>query len=268
MGFQAFMNLAGTENYYGMSEYGNDDDFDGLWGIWDQNFFDFYADKLKEFPQPFVSTIFSVSSHHPFKIPAGMETKYPEGTMPIHKCVRYTDDGLRMFFNKIKTMPGYENTLFVITADHTSSNIEFPEHMTAWGFYSIPVIFFKPGDKLIGKKQEIAQQIDIMPSVLGYLHFDRPYLAFGRDIFREVKEPFAFNFKDNTYQLFVKDYLLVFDGQKSIGLYNFKKDKLIEHNLIQTNREVALDMEPMMKAFIQQYNNRLIGDRLTVEKTR
>jgi phosphoglycerol transferase MdoB-like AlkP superfamily enzyme len=266
MGFQAFMNLAGTDEYYGMTEYGNDDDFDGLWGIWDDKFFDFYAEKLKTFKQPFVSTIFSLSSHHPFKIPDGMEGKYPEGTLPIHKCVGYTDDALRNFFNKMKAMPGYENTLFVITADHTSSNIEYAENRTAWGFYSIPIIFFKPGDELVGRKKEIAQQIDIMPSVLGYLHYDKPFVGFGRDIFRERREPFAFNYKDNTYQLFSGDYLLVFDGLKSIGLYNFKTDKMIEHNLIQDRSELILKMEPLMKALIQQYNNRLIEDRLVVGK--
>jgi arylsulfatase A-like enzyme len=195
-----------------------------------------------------------------------MEGKYPEGTLPIHKCVGYTDDALRKFFNKMKTMRGYENTLFVMTADHTSSNIEYAENRTAWGFYSIPIIFFKPGDELVGRKKEIVQQIDIMPSVLGYLHYDKPFVGFGRDIFRENTEPFAFNYKDNTYQLFSGDYLLVFDGLKSIGLYNFKTDKMIEHNLIGGRSELISKMEPLMKALIQQYNNRLVDDRLVAGK--
>jgi phosphoglycerol transferase MdoB-like AlkP superfamily enzyme len=265
MGFQAFMNLAGVDHYYGMTEYGNDEDFDGLWGIWDEKFLQFYAAKLNEFPQPFVSSFFSVSSHHPFKIPEEFEGKFNEGTLPIHKCVGYTDYGLRKFFERVSKMPWYENTLFVITADHTSSNIQFPEHRTAWGFYSIPIIFFKPDHSLVGRHAEIAQQIDIMPSVLGYLNFKKPYVAFGRDIFNETTEPFAFNYKDNVYQLFVGDYLLIFDGTHTIGLYDFKKDKMIEHNLMETHPSVVAGMEPKMKAIIQQYNNRLIEDRLTVQ---
>lgn len=265
MGFQAFMNLAGVDHYYGMTEYGNNDDFDGIWGIWDEKFLGFYADKLSEFPQPFVSSFFSVSSHHPFKIPEEYEGAFEGGPMPIHKCVEYTDYGLRKFFSKVSKMPWYENTLFVITADHTSSNIQYPEHRTAWGFYSIPVIFFKPDNSLASRDATIAQQIDIMPSVLGYLHFDKPYVGYGRDIFRESTEPFAFNYKDNTYQLFIGDYLLVFDGTKTIGLYDFKKDKMVEHNLVNTLSAVVSSMEPKIKAIIQQYNNRLIEDRLTVE---
>jgi phosphoglycerol transferase MdoB-like AlkP superfamily enzyme len=265
MGFHAFMNLAGVEEYYGMSEYGNDDDFDGLWGIWDDKFFEFYNRKLQDFPQPFMSSIFTVTSHHPFAIPKRVENKFKGGPLPIHKCVQYTDYTLKQFFAQASKQDWYNNTIFVITADHTSSNIQFDEHRTAWGFYSVPVIFFTPDGSLRGRRPEIAQQIDIMPTVLGYLNFDKPYVAFGRDILKESAEPFAFNFKDNTYQLFEKDFLLVFDGTKTLGLYNFKTDKMVEQNLMESQAGIVQSMETRLKGIIQQYNNRLIEDRLTVE---
>lgn len=265
MGFKAFMNLAGVEDYYGMSEYNNDDDFDGLWGIWDHKFMQFYADKLNEFHQPFMSSFFSVSSHHPFKIPEEFEGKFTGGPLPIHKCVQYTDYSLKKFFERVRSMPWYKNTLFVITADHTSSNIQFPEHRTAWGFYSIPIIFFKPDNSMKSFQHDIMQQIDIMPSVLGYLNYEKPYVAFGRDVFKEKTKPFAFNYKDNSYQLFENDYVLIFDGNRSIGLYDFKKDKMIEHNLIKEREPVVKEMEIKIKAIIQQYNNRLIDDRMTLK---
>jgi hypothetical protein len=114
-------------------------------------------------------------------------------------------------------------------------------------------------------QHEIMQQIDIMPSVLGYLNYEKPYVAFGRDVFKEKTKPFAFNYKDNTYQLFENDYVLIFDGLRSIGLYDFKKDKMIEHNLIKEREPVVKEMEIKIKAIIQQYNNRLIDDRMTVK---
>jgi phosphoglycerol transferase MdoB-like AlkP superfamily enzyme len=264
MGFQAFVNIAGVQYYYGMSEYGNDDDFDGLWGIWDHKFLDFYATRLNEFPQPFMSSIFTVSSHHPFVIPEELESKFKGGPLPIHKCVQYTDYSLKQFFTKVSTQPWYKNTLFVITADHTSSNIQFDETRTAWGYYSVPIIFFKPDHSLAGRVSEITQQIDIMPTVLEYLHHDQPYVAYGRNAFKHDSEPFAFNYKDNTYQLFEKDFLLVFDGTHSLGLYNFKTDKMVVNNLIDKHPEIVAEMERKMKALIQQYNNRMIEDRLTV----
>ena len=72
MGFQAFARGAGFEEYYGMDEYCLDsrfngkDDFDGTWAIWDEEFLQYYALKMSEMPQPFVTGVFTASSHHPF----------------------------------------------------------------------------------------------------------------------------------------------------------------------------------------------------------
>lgn len=267
MGFNAFMNVAGVDHYFGMDEYNNNEDFDGLWGIWDEPFMQFYADRLNTFPQPFMSSFFSVSSHHPFKIPERYEDTFKGGPLPIHHCIQYTDYALRRFFKTASTMRWYENTLFVITADHTSSNILDAQYRTGWGFYSIPIIFFKPDNSLDGKDAQIAQQTDIMPTVLGYLHYQKPYLGFGRDIVREPGTPIAFNYKDNTYQLFEGPYLLTFDGTRTVGFYNIEQDRLMQSNLVGTNVDVVSEMEDKIKAVIQQYNNRMIDDKLTVERS-
>ncbi len=263
MGFKAFMNVADVQHYFGKTEYNNDDDFDGIWGIWDEQFLNFYADKMNEFPEPFMSSFFSVSSHHPFKIPEKYDANFKGGPLVIHRCVEYTDHSLKLFFKKVSKMPWYKNTLFVITADHTSSEIEFPENRTAWGHFSVPVIFFKPDNSLAFRSKQIVQQVDIMPSVLGYLHYDKPYFAFGRDVFRERTEPIAFNY-NHGYQLFQDDYFLTYDGTKSIGLYNFKTDQLLQQNLLIDKNDVRLRMEQKIKAVIQQYNNRMIENTLTV----
>src|SRR5690606_2359885 len=177
--------------------------------------------------------------------------------------IEYTDYSLRKFFKTVSTMPWYNNTLFVITADHTSSEIQFDETRTASGFYAVPVIYFKPDKSLSGRDSSITQQIDIMPSVLSYLKLDEPYIAYGRSVFNEATEPFAFNYKDNVYQLFSGDYLYQFDGKKGVGLYNFKTDKLLKINILKDEMEIGDRMEHKIQAIIQQYNNRMIEDRLT-----
>jgi phosphoglycerol transferase MdoB-like AlkP superfamily enzyme len=226
----------------------------------------FYAQKINTFPQPFMTSFFSLSSHHPFKVPEAFEGKFKGGPLVIHACIEYTDYALRKYFETVSKMPWYKNTLFVITADHTSSEIQFDKYRTAWGLYSIPIIFFKPDNSLKGRSEAMVQQIDIMPSVLGYLHYDRPYLAFGRNVFDRTSTGYAFNFyNENTYQLFRDDFLFQHDGQRPTGLFNFKSDPLLKENLLSKRPDLVGQLEPVTKAFIQQYNNRLIDNKLVVE---
>lgn len=268
MGFKAFVNLAGYDFYYGKTEYEQEhgmNDFDGAWGIWDENFFQFFADKLNTFPQPFHSTLFSVSSHSPFKLPEKYHDVFKGGSMPIYKLIQFTDYSLKEFFRKASTMPWFKNTLFVITADHCSALVNYDEYRTAAGFFLIPVIFYSPSDTQKGMKYDIAQQIDIMPTILGTLNYDKSYIAFGCDLFNPSEEKFAFNYLDNLYQIFIGDYLLLFDGTRSVALYQFKTDKLLKKNLVNTMPEVREKMEKKIKAIIQQYNNRMVDDNLTPE---
>jgi phosphoglycerol transferase MdoB-like AlkP superfamily enzyme len=267
MGFESYAKLAGFQHYYGKNEYGNNKDFDGMWGIWDEEFFQFFAHTLDTITQPFFSTIFSVSSHHPFKVPEKYAGKFPAGTLPIHACVSYTDYALKQFFKTASRMPWFTNTLFVITADHASV-IYYPEYRNLVGYFKIPIIFYQPGSDLKGFDDRVAQQLDIFPTLLDYLHYNKEYIAFGEDLFQQnpAHPSFAINYMFDTYQFISGDYALHFDGKKVIGLYRFKEDRLLEHNLAGTEPEVENQMLLRLKAFLQQYNNRMIGDSLTIKE--
>lgn len=265
MGFGAFMNLIGVQEYYGKNEYGNNEDFDGIWGIWDEEFLQFYADKMNTFPEPFMSSVFTVSSHHPHKIPVRYEGKFNKGPLPIYECISYTDMALRKFFEKAKTMPWYNNTLFVITADHTATAKYYPEYQTDWGAFSVPVLFFSPGDEEFrGVEDRVVQQLDIMPTVLGYLHYDQPYFSFGKNMLSTDETPdFAINYL-GVYQWFEGEYMIQFDGQHTVGFYNYVKDPLLKQDLKGKMPEQETYMQSRIKAFIQQYNNRMVEDELVV----
>ena len=265
MGFDAFANLSGFDHYFGKTEYNNDADFDGYWGIWDEPFLQFFAKKMNSFQQPFFTTLFTVSSHHPYNLPDGYESKFKGGPKLVHRTIEYTDFALRKFFQSASSMPWFNNTLFVITADHASAEIQMPEYNSAWGYFSIPIFFYHPGENGGGLRPEIVQQIDIMPSILGYLHYDKSYVAFGRDVFNDNVQPFAFNYLNNVYQIFRGDYLLQFDGSKAVALYQFKSDKALKNNLVDQLPDTTLRMTTSLKAFIQQYNNRMVDNNLTTE---
>ena len=265
MGFQAFVNLIGVEKYYGKTEYNNDADYDGIWGIWDEEFLQFWADKMDTFKEPFMSTLFTVSSHDPYKVPQRYEGKFPKGPLPVYQTMGYTDFALRKFFAKAKTMPWYKNTLFVITADHAATFAHYPKYQTSVGNFSIPIIFYAPGDSTMKSRDTttLVQQIDIMPSVLSYLHYDKPYFAFGKNIFQKPPINFAVNY-DGVYQWFNGPYILQFDGQKTVGLYNYQEDKLLKNNLKDKLPAIQGPMELQVKAFAQQYVNRMLEDKLIV----
>jgi phosphoglycerol transferase MdoB-like AlkP superfamily enzyme len=265
MGFDSFAKIAGFDDYFGLNQYPDKNDFDGMWGVWDEPFFKFFAGKLNSFKQPFLASIFSVSSHHPFKVPEKYTGKFKKGPAPILEVIGYSDFALREMFNEMSGSPWFKNTLFVITADHTNESVH-KEFQNNFGAYCVPIIFFRPGSDLWGIRKRIAQQIDIMPTVLSYLNYDEEYIAFGNNLLDDSNESFAFNTSNSTYHLYMKDHILEMIDNKSVGLFDFKNDKFLEKNLIGEKPELQLQMEEKLKAVIQTYNSRLIDNNMIVRK--
>ena len=269
MGFQAFAKTAGFQSYYGRTEYENDkkhggkNDYDGTWGIWDEPFLQFFCHTLGTMKQPFMSAVFTLSSHHPFAIPDKYKHVFlDEGLYPLHKCVKYADFALRRFFETASKMPWYKNTIFVITADHASSRTTHDEYKTELGGFRVQILFFDPsGEMPVGCHKGVAQQIDIMPTVLGYLGYDKPYVSFGKNLLNENNPQWAFNY-NNIPQLVMGDYLLQFDGNIALALYNFREDKLLKHNL-KNDTAIVNQMTKYLKAVLQSVNERMKNDELT-----
>ncbi|MCJ7447235.1 MAG: sulfatase-like hydrolase/transferase [Bacteroidales bacterium] len=265
MGFDSFARMAGFDDYVGLEQYPYENSSDRMWGIWDVPFFKFFAEKMNGFPQPFLASIFSLSSHHPFIVPDKYKGKFKKGPVPIVEVIGYTDYALREFFRGISSAPWFQNTLFVITADHTNESIH-KEFQNDYGSYCIPVIFYKPGSDLNGIRKRIAQQIDIMPTILSYLNYDEEYIAFGNNLLDDSYESFAFNTNGSTYHLYMKDHILIMIDNKPVGLFNFKTDKFLESNLMEKEPDLLQLMTEKLKAVIQSYNSRLIDNNMVVRK--
>lgn len=271
MGFQAFARTTGFQSYYGRTEYeadarfGGSADFDGTWAIWDEPFLQFFALKMSELKQPFMTSLFTATSHHPFVIPEQYRDVYPEGPLPIHKCILYSDNALRRFFATAKQQPWYENTIFVITADHTNcSNHDI--YLTSLGTFSVPIIFFDPSGSLPREKRSgVAAQIDIMPTLLNLLGYDEPYLAFGKDLLSTDTPTWTVNYANGIYQYVDGPLVLLFDGERQTALYDYVADPLQQHNLMGTQPERERAMLARLKAIIQSYMIRMTTNNLTVK---
>ena len=269
MGFEAFAHAAGYQSYYGRSEYdrdprfGGEKDFDGTWAIWDEPFLQYGKECMDNLEEPFISTIFTATSHHPFRIPEEYEGCFDEGTVPIHKCIGYTDMSLRKFFQAASSAPWFGNTLFVITGDHTNET-DRPEYLSGYGLYEIPILFYRPDGSLKGLREGVAQQTDIMPTVLSYLGYDKPYVCFGCDLLSTTDgETWAVSYSEGTYQFITDSLSIQFDGEKAIGAYDYRKDPLQKDDLLELRQEEVGEALPKLKSLIQQYICRMLEDRLT-----
>lgn len=275
MGFQAFARSSGFQHYYGRTEYNQDpryhgdDDFDGTWAIWDEEFLQYYCDKMSEMKQPFVTSVFTASSHSPYRMPDKYKGKFKEGPTPLYACISYSDQAVQRFFEKASKQPWFNNTIFVITADHATA-ADDPEYVTDLGHYKVPVIFYVPSmPELSGvDNTRIASQIDIMPTVLGLLGYDKPYIAFGQDVLStDPANTHAINYLPGSdcYQYMEGDWMLQFDGDKVIHAYRFKEDVLQKHDLAGKHPAQA---EKRMKSIIQQYMYRMNHNELILRQKR
>ena len=272
MGFDGFAKSIGFETYYGREDFskdprfGGDKDFDGYWAIWDEPFLQYYALKMTEMRQPFVTAVFTASNHHPFKIPEKYKGKFPEGSMPIHPTVGYTDNALRQFFATAKRQPWYGNTIFVITNDHTNMR-GYDEYRSDIGAFYGPVLIYDPsGDIKPGERDAIAQQTDILPTLVNYVGYPKPYVAYGCDLLNTPPEKtWAVNY-NGIYQYVKNGYILQFDGTESTGLYAID-DHLMKNDL-SGKVPAAKEMETELKAIIQSYMDRMLNDNLTVGDNR
>ena len=268
MGFQAFARSTGFKDYYGREDFssdkrfGGEQEFDGTWAIWDEPFLQYYCAKMSEMKEPFMTAVFTASSHHPYVVPEKYRERFSEEGIEIHKCIRYTDMALGKFFRSASRQPWFKNTIFVLTSDHTNLS-DHDYYQTDLGGFCSPIIIYEPGitDLQPAVQDKIAQQIDILPTVLGMLHYPKPYFAFGIDVLNTpAEDTWAVNYLNGIYQYVKHGHVLQFDGQRTRAVYALN-DSLMKHNLVGSCPDQE-SMEQELKAIIQQYMARMTQDRL------
>jgi phosphoglycerol transferase MdoB-like AlkP superfamily enzyme len=257
MSFDNFIAATGAGTYFGLNQYPDMKDDDGSWGIYDEPYLQYFAQELGQKKAPFFSTVFTLSSHHPYNIPAGRKGMFADGTLPIHKTIRYTDYSLRRFFETARTQSWYNNTLFVITADHSSTN-ESAKYSGVEGMYEIPMAIFDPANPRQQVIDKTVQQIDLMPTMLFKAGYSKPFFSFGANALDSTGNGWAVQYVNNQYQLVQYPFVLHFDGEKTTGFFNANDKGLLKASSDETIRHF---MENNLKAIIQQYNAALIHNK-------
>lgn len=264
MGFLGFSQVLGFDTYYGKDEYNNDDDFDGIWGIWDEPFFQFTQRELSKKETPFLTSIFSVSSHAPFKIPAQYEGKFKKGYIQMHPCVQYTDYALKRFFKESKKEKWFQNTLFVFTADHTNQSY-YEYYQNTINRFSNPIMFYSPSKNWGAERFDLAQHIDIMPTIAHLIGYKKPIRSWGRSLMSEDQPNLVINyFGAGSYFFMNEEYICIYNGEKATGFYH-KNDYGLKKNIIDNRTSKMDSLELKGKAFLQSYNERVVTGKLNIE---
>ncbi|MCB0792473.1 MAG: LTA synthase family protein [Flavobacteriales bacterium] len=254
MGFDGFARSAGFDRYVGRDQYPDPNDYDGSWGIRDRPFFQFFARELGKQQEPFVSAIFSLSSHHPYELLSEDAERFKGGTLKIHPTLRYADDALRHFFKTASTMPWFDHTLFVITADHTADIDRSGQHYGKAIDYWVPLVYYMPKYMKPGRIDRVTEQIDVLPTVLDLIGHRDPFFAFGHSALRATSPPYAISSSNGVYRMIGEEHLLRFDGKEVVGFGPIANGDPDDGpaELIQA------DMVLRMQAAVQQFNGHLL----------
>lgn len=257
-GFENFMNINFTKNYFDQEDYDSKYENTG-WGVDDHLFLPYIADKLKELPQPFCASFLTLSLHHPFPIPEPYKTLLDTIKNPIKKSMKYTDLSLQLFFNKIKNEDWFKNSIIAICADHTSEGLGFIENNPVNEF-SIPISFLVPGDTAFNKVQNYSiSQIDMYPTVLDYLGYSKPFICLGNSALSKSQATIQYS-GNGVYRIFEYPYQLEFDNssQKVSNFIQFNENRtMTQLKIDDSNKQKVEELTRIVKAYIQVFSYRI-----------
>lgn len=256
MGFENFVYAANNGKYFGFTEYPNKQDFDeGGWGVFDEPFLQYVCNKTSVIKQPFFHTVFTLSSHYPFHIPKQYQNKFPKGDNRVDESIGYTDFALKKFFETASKTDWFKNTLFIISADHTALNAT-PRYTTSLGEFEIPILFYTADTSFHIDTTKSIQQIDIMPTVLDYVGYKKPFFSLGKSLLSDSTSG-KMSYFNHLYQWNSYPWFLIHNGTNPIALYNIDKDVLLKNNLIDKEKTIVSALSKQLEAFLQVYSHHM-----------
>lgn len=262
MFFDLMAKQFGFDRYLGETEYPHQGDHDGQWGIFDEPFLEFAQRDLSQRQKPFLATLFTLTSHHPYRIPEIYAGRFPKGTLEIHESIGYADYALQRFYEAARQQPWFADTLFVLTADHTSKS-ETPNYETPYGRFAVPLVFiYRDAPLPFPDLNQAVQHADIMPTVLDIFGVTSTQRTpFGQSLLRPLLRPGVLLYENESYYLVSRENLLHLSPDQLARVYRWPTDPLLQAPHALEAKEFTATLE-FMKAQIQAYNNGMVRNRL------
>ena len=197
---KAFFSTNGYDDIYSQENYPRDSVVNSF-GVGDHFEMNFALGKINAAAKrnnPFLATILTISNHPPYKVPTWFHARSKEAEKQI---VEYADWSIGQFLKAARREPWYRNTVFVIYADH-GKMVGKADGELPVSYNHIPLLIFGP-DVKTQLYDGLAQQVDIVPTVLGLLGLSYDYDGFGVDLLK-TRRQMVFYSADN--QVVARDY--------------------------------------------------------------
>jgi phosphoglycerol transferase MdoB-like AlkP superfamily enzyme len=262
MYFDAIASLSGIEDFYPLERFPDvtqEEAFDGHWGLYDEEALQFAVRHVGTFEEPWFSTMFTISTHHPYRVPPRYVDSLPKGSRDIHQSVAYVDLAVRRFFDEARQQPWFENTLFVITGDHTPP-MRSSRYDTPIGRYMVPTLLYHPAGQLPAlDPKRVVQHVDLFPTILDYAGV-RPTAVprFGRSLFSSQPGEAVLTM-DETYWIVREEGVLERTplGEERVLAYRRERTGEAEGTV---SAEVQANLNRRLLAYLQHYTMSLINN--------
>lgn len=219
--------------------------FTTIWGVADEDLYRRGVDELRALHDqntPFFATFLSVSNHKPYTYPKGRIPENPDQHSRSH-AVKYTDWALGEFFRLAKKEKFYEDTIFIVVADHGAR--VYGSQSIPIGSYKIPMVILGNVVRKASRVEILGGSLDVGPTILGLTGLTYKSVFFGRDLFSIAdKDAWAVMHHNRDVGLYRDGRLVVLGLNKTVEFYELsaeKKDLVPLHNVTEKERELEKD---------------------------
>ena len=231
------INFANMHSYFlnsGVKNIVSDKNFDSKlinskWGVHDEHLLKYLYDDLIKEKESYLKVVFTLSSHDPYDVPMKPVFEGNDYSTKFMNSVFYTDSCLGDFFDKVKMSAIWENTLFILVADHGSSRPGDSPNYDIEKF-KIPMLWL--GGVLndsIKTCNKIASQLDIPATLLNQLDVNSDKYIYSKDLFKDGNSDFVFYAFNDGFGFLTDTSKIIYDNIGSTILFS---EGLYEQDLI------------------------------------
>lgn len=246
MGITAVSAMSGYSDFISQEDFPDGQD-NGSWGIWDHIALERMTGDMDKMNEPFHYGIFTLCTHSPWTLPENFSHPFPleDENSEIYNTFAYLDGALEQFFFRESQRERFSRTLYVIVGDHTT-------HASEVERFRIGSIFYAPGRLGPRVDNRLADQMDILPTVLDLCGIEDECSPFGSSLMDSLSGfPWSVHYQSNQLNYQQDSLMLVTTLTHNFGLYVVRQPDITGGGLLNTERSAAEIMTFRVKAIYQ-----------------